>query len=254
MLLKPIFDRKLLRINQKRYKSLRTKANFLELRTATKICDDLSIYNRKYNKILELNYNQDYIYNFFKEQNYFNYYIRNSYDLVFDEEYIPFNNNSFDLVIGNLNLHFINQIPSLLIQLKNIIENEGRVILSFFGEDNLDLLAKAIMKSEDQIYNAISPRIIPTIDIKTSAQLFVKAGFKNVIADVENIDWQFESFYDFLYFIKINCYGNIMINRSKIFFTKKLLDKTAEIYQKLSKNENNQTFASFKVITVIAEK
>lgn len=254
MLLKPIFDRKLLRVNQKRYKALRAKTNFLELTSATKICDDLTIYNKLYNKILELNYNQDYIYNFLKEQNSFQCYFRNNCNLIFDEEMIPFNNNSFDLVISNLAMHFINQIPAFLIQIKNILEDEGRVIFSFFGEDNLELLAKSILQAEDELYNAISPRTIPTIDIKTSAQLFVKAGFKNVIADIENIDCQFDSFYDFLYFLKVNSYGNIMLNRSKTFFTKKLLDKTAKIYQKLTNNNQSKITTTFKIITVIAQK
>jgi len=249
-----IFDRKLLLKNRKRYSIKNSQYSFLYKHCADKLYEDITSLPQKYINILELQAYNKYLSELFKTNNSQVNYIRSNDDVVCDEEYLAFKSDSFDMVISNLNLHFINHIPQFLNQVKQILKTNGMVIMSFFGEDNLPELAQAIYLSENELYGGISSRMIPTIDIKTAGQLFVKSGFRNVIADIDEISLEFEDVMKLLYSLKFMSLGNVLMSRSRKFFSKKLLEKTCENYKKFHCLENGNILATFKIITVIAQK
>ena len=251
---KIIFDRKLLMHNMQRYRNHRSNYDFLHQCSANKIYEDLSNLNRNYNNVLELQAFNDYLSKLLINSNNGLKYFKTNDDIICDEEFLPFKSNYFDLVISNLNLQFINNIQFYLAQIKSILKDNSTVIITFLGEDNLCELADVVYQSENEIYQAISPRIIPTIDLKTAGQLFQKTGFKNIIADLEKITFEFDEVSDILKTLKFMNFGNILVNKSRKFFTKKLLAKIIENYQKLYQNKDGKYLASFKIITVIAQK
>ena len=56
--------------------------------------------------------------------------------VVGDEEFIPFANGSIDLVISNLSMHWINDLPGAFTQIKNCLKPDGAFIASIFGGTN----------------------------------------------------------------------------------------------------------------------
>lgn len=57
--------------------------------------------------------------------------------LVVDEEDLPFEDNSLDLVISNLSLHWVNDLPGTFSQIMRVLKNDGVFIASVFGGDSL---------------------------------------------------------------------------------------------------------------------
>eukprot|EP00052_Salpingoeca_macrocollata_P009475 m.74690 g.74690 ORF g.74690 m.74690 type:complete len:236 (-) comp17121_c0_seq2:179-886(-) len=51
-----------------------------------------------------------------------------------DEEALPFAPNTFDLVVSNLSLHWINDLPGTLQQVMKILKPDGVFIASLFGK------------------------------------------------------------------------------------------------------------------------
>jgi SAM-dependent methyltransferase len=249
-----IFDRKLLFKNRQRYNLDRSEYSLLHQQCADKIYEDVTTLPQKYNNILELQAFSKYLCELFTTNNNQLSYTRSNDDVICDEEFLPFKSDSFDMAISNLNLHFINHIPQFLSQVKQILRTNGVVIMSFFGEDNLHELAQTIYLSENELYGGISSRMIPTIDIKTAGQLFVKSGFKNVIADIDKITLEFEEVMQLLHALKFMGLGNVLLNRSRKFFSKNLLNKTCQNYKKNYRLDNGNIPATFKIITVIAQK
>lgn len=175
-------------------------------------------------------------------------------DLEAEEEFLPIKNNSFDLVLSNLNMHFINEIPKFLIDVKNILKDGGVFIASFFGEENLNQLAHILYKTENEIYNGVSPKMPPTIDVKTSANLLAKAGFKNPISSFETIEVKYSNPMNLLIDLKNMGQGNILNQRSKRFMTKSFLDKICQNYQEIYGNNEGKITATFEIITITAWK
>lgn len=57
--------------------------------------------------------------------------------LVADEENLLFEDNSFDLVISNLSLHWVNDLPGTFLKIMQILKNDGVFMASFIGGDSL---------------------------------------------------------------------------------------------------------------------
>ena len=100
-----------------------------------------------------------------------------------DEEFLPFAPNSFDLVISNLNLHWVNDLPGALAQIKNILKPDGLFLASLLGGKTLFELRQCLMEAELGIAGGASPRLSPTIELQTASGLLQRAGFALPVAD-----------------------------------------------------------------------
>src|SRR3989338_7138090 len=236
-----IFDRKLLRLNRARFAKDFTKHNFLHHEVANRIAENVGFLNREFDDILEIAPRDGYLSALITTKNKF---------IIEDEENLFSEKNSFDLIVSNLNLHFINNILQFLLQVKNLLKPGGIFIASFFGEENLSELAHVLYKTENEIYGGISPRMMPTIDVKTAAALLQKVGFANPISDFEKIKVEYSNPQKLLNDLKFMGQGNILTKRSRRFFTKNFLQKIFQNYQKFYGNADGKISATFELITI----
>lgn len=253
---KILFDRNLLRQNAARARNHFYDHNFLYVEVANKIADALQFLNRDFGLALEIGARDGYLAKQIKAQKIITSDISGAWgvDIVADDEFLPFKSNSFDLVVSNLNLHFINQVPQFLLQVKDILKPDGVFIASFFGEENLSQLAHSLYVAENEIYGGVSPRMSPTIDVKTAANLLQKAGFKNPISDFEKIEVDYSNPLNLLKDLKMMGQGNILCERSKKFISKRFLNSLSKNFQQLYGLENGGVKAVFEIVTVIGWK
>jgi len=170
-----------------------------------------------------------------------------------DDEFLPFKNNIFDLVISNLNFHQINFIPQFLLQIKNILKPGGIFVASFFGEENLPELSDILLEVENKIYGGISPRLMPKIDIKTAANLLQKAGFVDSVSDLNRLELTYPNALSLLREIKMMGQGNFLLKKSKKFFTDNFLKEICQNYQRKYSNQAG-VIATFDVIIISGRK
>ncbi|NBV06613.1 MAG: methyltransferase domain-containing protein [Proteobacteria bacterium] len=240
-----LFDRNLLRENKKRALKNFPQACFLHREIANRIAENVELLNRDFTDILEIGAMDDYLRSIIRGVNY------QFYD---DEENLLLQSESFDLILSNLNFHYINQIPQFLLQIKNALKPNGVFIASFFGEENLHELAHVLYETENEIYSGVSPRMPPTIDVKTAANLLAKAGFRDSISDFEKIEVKYSNPLSLLKDLKMMGQGNIMNKRSRKFFTKNFLNKILENYRKMYATNDNGILATFEIVTITGFK
>jgi SAM-dependent methyltransferase len=116
-----------------------------------------------------------------------------------DDENLEFADNSFDLILSNLNLHFINDIPAFLLNAKKMLKPNGVFIASFFGGETLGKLRNVLFEVEQKKFGGISPRIAPLIHVKDAGMLMQKAGFFDPVADSEVISVEYSDFFKLLH-------------------------------------------------------
>jgi len=242
-----LFDRKLLRQNRARAALGFAQHNFLHHEIANRIAENVEFLNRKFESALEIGAMDDYLFSLINKG-------EMGYKTFENEEILPFETESFDLILSNLNMHFINEIPQFLLQVKNILKPNGVFIASFFGEENLSELAHVLYKTENEIYNGISPRMPPTIDVKTAAALLQKAGFADPISEFEKIEVNYSDPKNLLKDLKMMGQGNILTKRSRKFFTKNFLEKIYQNYRELYGANDGGVKATFEVITITGWK
>jgi SAM-dependent methyltransferase len=239
MIQEVLFDRDLLRQNKLRARSKFLDHNFLYHEVANRIAENVKFLNREFNDILEIGAMDDYLSKLVNKAG-------APYKFMEDAEILPFEKESFDLILSNLNFHYINQIPQFLINVKEVLKPGGVFIASFFGEENLSELAHVLYETENEIYNGVSPRMPPTIDVKTAASLLQKAGFQNPISDFAKIEVEYSDPLNLLKDLKMMGQGNILTKRSRKFFTKKFLQKISQNYKRIYPSG----IATFEVVTV----
>lgn len=240
-----IFDRKLLQQNRKRALNNFNEHSFLHHEIANRIAENVEYLNREFNSVLEIGPMDDYLQQKVKKVQ--------DYQTMQDSESLSLEPESFDLILSNLNFHFINQIPQFLLQVKKSLKPGGIFIASFFGEENLAELAHSIHEAEMEIYGGVSPRMSPTIDVKTAANLLQKAAFQNPISDFDKIEVDYSNPKNLLKDLKMMGQGNILTKRSRKFCTKTLLNKILENYQKLYATKDGVK-ATFEIVTVTGWK
>jgi SAM-dependent methyltransferase len=243
MIQEVLFDRDLLRQNKLRARSKFLDHNFLHHEVANRIAENVKFLNREFKNILEIGAMDYYLSKQVNEAG-------APYKFMEDSEVLPFEKESFDLILSNLNFHCINQIPQFLINVKEVLKPDGVFIASFFGEENLSELAHVLYETENEIYNGVSPRMPPTIDVKTAASLLQKAGFQNPISDFAKIEVEYSDPLNLLKDLKMMGQGNILTKRSRKFFTKEFLRKISQNYKRIYPSG----IATFEVVTVTGWK
>lgn len=264
-----LFDRNLLRQNKQRAQKNYGEYNFLYHEIANRIVDNLNDMKIDFAAALEIGARDGYLLSEIKRIKTIPlavlcevFDLPSSLDSVkADDESLPFKKESFDLIVSNLNLHHINEMPRFLLQVKDALKPGGMFIATFFGEENLAQLHRTIFETENEIYGGISPRMIPTIDVKTAANLLQKAGFTNPVANLEAIDVSYENPYNLLKDLKHMGQGNIMQQRSRKFFNRRFLQKLLYNYRAQhaidddSQPKMPKSFqASFKIVTITGWK
>jgi NADH dehydrogenase [ubiquinone] 1 alpha subcomplex assembly factor 5 len=265
---KKIFDFRLLVKNQQRYLKNFSKHNFLFKEIADLIVENLQFFNREFEEVLEVNSRDGYLSNsilkvkkvkkLYKSNfvaDFFNLDLnidQNIEKILLKDEFLPPLDQKFDLIVSNLNFHFLNNIPQFLLQVKDSLKPQGVFIASFFGQDNLLSIREIFYKAESKIYNGISPRFAPTIDVKTAAHLLQKAGFVNPISDLEKITVTYPNLLALLQELKLMGQSNIMIDRSKRFISKRFLAYISQLYEQKYHDEKSKGIkADFEIITLI---
>lgn len=108
-----------------------------------------------------------------------------------DEEFLPFAPGSFDLVVANLSLHAINDLPGALIQIRRSLAPDGLFLASMPALGTLAELRSALTQTEAALSGGAAPRVAPFPDLRDGAALLQRAGFALPVADAEQISLRY---------------------------------------------------------------
>ncbi len=104
-----------------------------------------------------------------------------------DEEALPFADGAFDLVLSSLSLHWVNDLPGALSQIRRALKPDGLFLAAMPGGQTLKELRQALAEAEIAEEGGLSPRISPFVDVRDAGNLLVRAGFALPVADLETI-------------------------------------------------------------------
>lgn len=110
--------------------------------------------------------------------------------IVADEEKMDhpvFQPNSFDAVISNLSMHWINDLPQALKNINDVLKPDGLFMGTLFGGDTLYELRTSLQLAELERRGGISPRVSPLVHLNDIGSLLNRAGFSMLTIDTEDI-------------------------------------------------------------------
>ena len=130
-----------------------------------------------------------------------------------DEEVLPFAPESFDLIVANLSLHWVNDLPGALIQIRRALVPDGLFLASLPGLGTLGALRAALAEAESALRGGLSPRISPFPELRDAAGLLQRAGFALPVADQEALPLAYASPLGLLADLRAAGEGNAVLAR-----------------------------------------
>lgn len=110
-----------------------------------------------------------------------------------DEEKLPFETAQFDLVLSALSLHWVNDLPGALIQIRQALKPDGLFLGAMFGAGSLAELRESLVVSETELRGGVSPRLSPLPGLSDVAGLMQRAGYALPVVDRETITVRYDS-------------------------------------------------------------
>jgi NADH dehydrogenase [ubiquinone] 1 alpha subcomplex assembly factor 5 len=104
-----------------------------------------------------------------------------------DEELLGFADKSYDMVISSLSMHWINDLPLALSNVKRVLKPDGVFIASVLGGSTLKELRHCFYLAEQERKGGISPHASPMLRSSDVAALVQAAGFSIPTVDVDVI-------------------------------------------------------------------
>jgi SAM-dependent methyltransferase len=165
-----------------------------------------------------------------------------------DEEALPFAPQSFDLVISLLSLHWVNDLPGALLQMRHVLKPDGLLLASIIGGESLKELRQSFLEAEAAIEGGVSPRVSPYLDARTAGGLLQRAGLALPMVDLDNIRVTYESAFNLMNDLRGMGEANSLGARRKTFTRRATILAMAEAYQNRFAMETGRIPATFDIL------
>ena len=96
---------------------------------------------------------------------------------------------AYDVILAPFSLHFLDDLPGALIQLRRALKPGGLLLASLPVLGTLQELRLALLETEERLTGRVSPRMSPFPDLRDCAGLLQRAGFAHPVADLEELNF-----------------------------------------------------------------
>nr|CAG4634919.1 EOG090X09JT [Alona affinis] len=173
--------------------------------------------------------------------------------MVVDEESLPFETESFDLVISSLSLHWVNQLPSTFSQIMNCLRSDGAFVGAVFGGETLYELRGSLQLAELEREGGFAAHISPFTAIRDVGALLNGAGFTMLTIDTDEIRVGYPTMFELMQDLQGMGESNASWIR-KLHLHRDTMFAAASVYKELYGNEDGSIPATFQIIYMIGWK
>jgi SAM-dependent methyltransferase len=165
-----------------------------------------------------------------------------------DEEALPFRDASLDLVVSGLALHFVNDLPGTLVQIRRALRPDGLFVAALLGGDTLTELRQAFAAAEAEMEDGISPRVLPFADLRDLGSLLQRAGFALPVTDVDRLTVRYASPLALMHDLRRMGATNPLVDRSRRPLRRATLARMLEIYAERFTDPDQRIRATFEIV------
>ena len=165
-----------------------------------------------------------------------------------DEEALPFRDGALDLVVSGLGLHFVNDLPGTLVQIRRALKPDGLFMAALLGGDTLSELRQAFAAAEAEIDGGISPRVLPFADLRDLGALLQRAGFALPVTDVDRLTVRYASPLALMHELRRMGASNPLVDRSRRPLRRATLARMLEIYADRFADPDQRIRATFEIV------
>ena len=168
-----------------------------------------------------------------------------------DEEFLPFS-GSFDLILSCLNLHWVNDLPGALVQIRRALKPDGLFLCALFGGGTCEELRQSLMHAELAEEGGASPRVSPFVDVRDAGNLLGRGGFALPVADIDTITVSYADPLRLMADLRGMGESNAVLERRKNFTRRTTLMTACSHYAETHGDADGRVPATFQVVYLTA--
>jgi NADH dehydrogenase [ubiquinone] 1 alpha subcomplex assembly factor 5 len=173
-------------------------------------------------------------------------------------EYVPYEPETFDLVLSSLSLHWVNNLPSVLTQINHCLKPDAAFMGAMTGGDSLYELRGSLQLAEQERLGGIGTHLSPLADVRDVGNLLGRAGFKLLTVDVDDIIVDYPNIFALMSDLQAMGEANAALRRDAGPIRRDVLLATESIYRELYGEEQEDGTltipATFRTIYMIGWK
>ncbi|KAF9057860.1 S-adenosyl-L-methionine-dependent methyltransferase [Panaeolus papilionaceus] len=161
--------------------------------------------------------------------------------------------DSQEAVVSCLNLHWVNDLPGTLVQIRQALKPDGLFLGAMFGGETLFELRTSLQLAEVEREGGISPHVSPMTDTRDVSNLLGRAGFTLLTVDIDEVKVAYPSMWELMEDLQNMGESNAIIGRRNVI-RRDTLAAASAIYKEMHGNEDGSVPATFQVIYMIGWK
>ncbi|HEV2675180.1 MAG TPA: methyltransferase domain-containing protein [Aliidongia sp.] len=170
--------------------------------------------------------------------------------VVGEAEALPFRAASFDLVVSALGLHWTNDLPGALLQLRHILKPDGLLLATLYGGRTLWELQEVLMQAEIEVAGGAAPRVSPFADVPDCGALLQRAGLALPVVDSETLTVTYPHLFALMQDLRAMGETNAQAARQRGGSRRALFLRAAEIYRERFGDADGRVPATFQLINL----
>jgi len=168
--------------------------------------------------------------------------------LVADEEALPFGPDSLDLVLSCFSLHWVNDLPGTLAQIRYALRPDGLFLAAMPGGTSLAELRESLLRAELEIAGGAGPRVSPFVDVRDAGMLLQRAGFALPVVDVDTVTVTYDHPLRLMAELRAMGEANALVERGRAPLGRAALLRACETYRELFGDHAGRVPATFQVL------
>ncbi len=177
-------------------------------------------------------------------------YLSGPLGVACDEEALPFADASFDLVVSALTLHWVNDLPGALIQIRRALKPDGLFIGVVLGGRTLTELRQSLLAAEADLRGGAANRISPFLDVIDGAGLLQRAGFAMPVGDGDALTVRYGDLLHLLADLRGMGETAAFAQRDAPPLTRSILLRAADIYRQRFSDADGRVRATFDLVAM----
>ncbi len=165
-----------------------------------------------------------------------------------DDERLPLAPQSLDLVLSALALHFANDLPGVMAQIRRALRPDGLFLAALLGGDTLTELRQAFAAAEVELEGGLSPRVLPFADLRDLGALLQRAGFALPVADVDRVVVRYDDAFALMQDLRRMGATNVLADRRRTPLRRATLLRMAQVYAERFADSDGRIRATFDIV------
>lgn len=160
---------------------------------------------------------------------------------------LPIKDQEADLIVNLFGLHWANDLPGALAQIRRALRPDGLFIASLFGAATLKELRGVLTEAELEVTGGAQARISPFADGFDGAGLLQRAGFALPVSDVDRLTVRYSSPFALMRDLRAMGETNVLAGPIRPL-TRKVVARAAELYIERHAEADGRVPATFEIV------